>query len=205
MRERGMRSELFEHLPLLAELERSARRDSYQCPVCLGLDAPLHVKSPSRVDRERRSDSRRTSLSQSACHGTTKQKRWRFLPQHAKCALAVTWAARTARRSLARLQLFHSALVNHSRAASHPAIFSPQMPPPRLSPRVRGWTRLQPIRTISRLDLDFAVFTQDAFQFQAIHWSRRALPVQTGTSTTITTERRPERLDCSTSTRPAGS
>jgi hypothetical protein len=30
------------------------------------------------------------------------------------------------------------------------------------------WTRLQPIRTISRLDLDFAVFTQDAFRFQAI-------------------------------------
>ena len=30
------------------------------------------------------------------------------------------------------------------------------------------WTRLQPIRTISRLSLDFAVFTQDAFRFQAV-------------------------------------
>jgi hypothetical protein len=30
------------------------------------------------------------------------------------------------------------------------------------------WTRLQPIRTISRVDLDFTVFTQDSFRFQAI-------------------------------------
>jgi hypothetical protein len=41
-------------------------------------------------------------------------------------------------------------------------------PNPQLSPGVRRLTRLQPIRTTSRLDLDFAVFTQDAFRFQAI-------------------------------------
>lgn len=33
---------------------------------------------------------------------------------------------------------------------------------------MRWWTRLQPIRTVSRLDVNFAVFTHDAFQFQAI-------------------------------------
>ena len=33
---------------------------------------------------------------------------------------------------------------------------------------ISGWTRLQPIRTISQLDFDFAVFTQDAFRFQRI-------------------------------------
>ena len=35
-------------------------------------------------------------------------------------------------------------------------------------PLILLWRRLRPIRTISVLDLDFAVFTQDAFRFQTI-------------------------------------
>ena len=30
------------------------------------------------------------------------------------------------------------------------------------------WTRLQPIRTASEIDLEFVVFTREAFQYQAI-------------------------------------
>ena len=30
------------------------------------------------------------------------------------------------------------------------------------------WTRLQPIRTVSRVELEFVVFTQEAFQYQRI-------------------------------------
>ena len=33
---------------------------------------------------------------------------------------------------------------------------------------MQWWTRLQPIRTISQLDLDFVVLTRDAFRYQRI-------------------------------------
>jgi hypothetical protein len=32
----------------------------------------------------------------------------------------------------------------------------------------QGWTRLQPIRTVSRVELEFVVFTRDVFQYQRI-------------------------------------
>jgi hypothetical protein len=39
----------------------------------------------------------------------------------------------------------------------------------------KWWTRLQPIRTVSEIELDFVVFTQDLFPFQAIAAEAQAM------------------------------
>jgi transposase-like protein len=37
------------------------------------------------------------------------------------------------------------------------------------------WTRLQPIRTVSEIELEFMVFTQEQFEFQRIGGEARAM------------------------------